>query len=354
VQLLVIWGGLMVLDVAFEARGRGSWSIFLVLTLTGAVASSLGAVVWSHAHQLDSHQAIRLWNGWVAGAFLLGGLLVVPIHYLAGSQVRAWLEANLELPSQQRLGPRGGAILLLATLLLIVAIAIQVATRFVGSLAGAARPEVALGALLPDLALFAGLIFAAFLGTTMLFAVALTHRNGRERRLARVDGLTGCLNRLAFAELYAREKERCARLELPISVVFLDLDHFKAINDKYDYGFGDLVLKEAAERVGNTVRDTDYLFRWGGEEFVVLLPHTCEDDAAIAAVRIRRTLRAKPISRDGRELRVTASFGVAGAKEPPASARELIDRASLACAGAKRTGRDRVETAAPAVAPSGG
>lgn len=344
VQLLVIWGGLMVLEVPFEIENRNDRIYFLSLVLTGSVASSLGALVWNYSRHLDFHQGFHIWQGWVVGAFLQGGLLVLLIHRLAGRRARSWLESNLELQERHSLGPRGGAVLMLSSLLLVAAIAAQVGRGFAASVAQSPDPEAELVSRLPELGLFVLLILAAMVGATSIFTVALTRRSERERYLARVDELTGCLNRFAFTEVFAREAARCKRLGLPISTVFLDIDHFKSINDDYDYATGDVVLSELSSRINGIVRDTDYLFRWGGEEFVLLLPHTSEREAELLAERVREAIRSDPFTCHGLEFGVTASFGVSGAEHPESWSRDMLNRAAQACRRAKRNGRDRVET----------
>lgn len=171
--------------------------------------------------------------------------------------------------------------------------------------------------------------------------------NEHLRRLATTDALTGAANRLAFDEAARRETERARRFGTPLSVVLLDLDHFKEVNDSHGHAFGDAVLAEVAARLRGGLRDSDVLGRVGGEEFALLLPMTDAPAALETAERLRRALRAEAVVHGGSAAVVTASFGVAPVD--PASgfeaAREAADRALYE---AKRRGRDRVEPAAPA------
>lgn len=164
-------------------------------------------------------------------------------------------------------------------------------------------------------------------------------------RQALVDGLTGLANRRHAEEALAIELTRASRFGTPLSLVVADLDSFKAVNDRYGHPSGDAVLRELADVLRDSVREIDLPARWGGEEFVLLLPSTDTVGAAQVAERVRRSLAERTIvSPDGEPMRITASFGVAS--YPPArSARELVAAADSALYEAKRAGKDRVATA---------
>ena len=164
-------------------------------------------------------------------------------------------------------------------------------------------------------------------------------------RQALVDGLTGLANRRHAEEALAIELTRASRFGTPLSLVVADLDGFKAVNDRYGHPSGDAVLRELADVLRDSVREIDLPARWGGEEFVLLLPSTDTVGAAQVADRVRRSLAERTIvSPDGEPMRITASFGVAS--YPPArSARELVAAADSALYEAKRAGKDRVATA---------
>jgi diguanylate cyclase (GGDEF)-like protein len=157
--------------------------------------------------------------------------------------------------------------------------------------------------------------------------------------------LTGCFNRRAFYELFPREVERARRLGQGLSLVFLDIDHFKRINDRFGHEFGDRVLQQLGARLQGTVRETDLLFRWGGEEFVILLGHTAAGDAPTLAERVREAVETRPFL-DGEmsgPVRVTVSVGTAGTADYPVDPDTLLARADAACYKAKEGGRNRVE-----------
>jgi diguanylate cyclase (GGDEF)-like protein len=166
-------------------------------------------------------------------------------------------------------------------------------------------------------------------------------------RQALVDGLTGLANRRAASNSLHAEAARAQRLETSLSVVLADLDRFKQVNDVHGHAVGDAVLRVFAEVLRETLRESDVAGRWGGEEFLLLLPGADEEGAAQLAERVRTALTARTIP-GAPGLRVTASFGVAE-YAGETNTEQLVAAADAALYRAKRAGRDRVERAAPAV-----
>ncbi len=160
---------------------------------------------------------------------------------------------------------------------------------------------------------------------------------------ASVDGLTGLLNR---RELDARCDAAVAlalRHGRTLSCVLLDLDHFKSINDRFGHAAGDAVLREAARRIRSCSRASDIVGRYGGEEFMLLLPETDATAAAAAAEKLRLVLSGTPFELAGIELDVTGSVGVAAWDEPMMATESLVAAADEALYQAKALGRNRVE-----------
>jgi len=164
-------------------------------------------------------------------------------------------------------------------------------------------------------------------------------------RQALVDGLTGLANRRQCEETLASELARLERFGGPLALVVADLDWFKDVNDRYGHPSGDAVLREFAQLLEETVRDVDLAGRWGGEEFLLILPGTDAAGGARVAERVRVALAGRIVlSADGSPIPVTASFGVA-ATPPASTAAELFSAADAALYEAKRNGKNRVETA---------
>jgi diguanylate cyclase (GGDEF)-like protein len=168
-------------------------------------------------------------------------------------------------------------------------------------------------------------------------------------RQALVDGLTGLANRRQCEETLAVELARLERFGGELAIVVADLDWFKDVNDRFGHPSGDAVLRELAQLLQETVRDVDLAGRWGGEEFLVILPGTDLAGGAQVAERIRVALAGRIVlSADGTPIPVTASFGVA-ATPPASTAAELFSAADAALYEAKRNGKNRVEVAPDAV-----
>lgn len=179
--------------------------------------------------------------------------------------------------------------------------------------------------------------------------IALDVQNIRLHKVAVTDVLTGAYNREFLGQRLPAEIERAVTGEQPLSLALLDVDHFKSINDQHGHDVGDEVLAEVAVRLRAAIRADDLLVRYGGEEFLVVLPRADAARAHEVAERMRVRLAAAPFEVGARQLAVCASVGVAelrmggGAAE---AAGELIRRADTALYTAKARGRNRVEVAA--------
>lgn len=166
----------------------------------------------------------------------------------------------------------------------------------------------------------------------------------RLQRAAQEDPLTGLANRRHFRELARTEIERVTRYPEPLSLVMIDLDHFKQINDTHGHHAGDQVLCLAVERLQTTLRRPDVPARWGGEEFAILLPRTALEEAGHVADRLREELSASPLACEAGALPVTLSAGVAEYRQGE-SLDEFIGRADAALYVAKNAGRNRIAIA---------
>ena len=194
--------------------------------------------------------------------------------------------------------------------------------------------------------------FLAHLGVIASFALENTVNRARLLRSGFTDVLTGWHNRRYLQVRLAEELSRARRDRTWLSCLFLDLDHFKRVNDEHGHHAGDVVLAECAHRIDGQVRSSDVAARYGGEEFVILLPATGVDDAVGLAERIRAAVAASPVALpEGGELPVTVSVGVAGIRpadetgDNKSVGERLLKMADLAMYSAKSGGRNRVARA---------
>lgn len=162
--------------------------------------------------------------------------------------------------------------------------------------------------------------------------------------MAITDGLTRIYNHRFFQELFEKEFKRASRYNTVFSLIMLDIDYFKAINDTYGHLFGDEILRDIAALVKGCLRSMDILSRYGGEEFAILLPETDLDSGILTAERIRRTVESHAFSyTDGQEIRVTVSQGVTVYPSPGVESRsDILSKADAALYEAKEAGRNCV------------
>lgn len=181
--------------------------------------------------------------------------------------------------------------------------------------------------------------------------VALLRKQHELEILAQRDALTGLYNRRQFTAMAELELARAERIPGGIALLMVDLDFFKHINDQHGHPAGDEVLRQVATLLSAGVRSTDLVARMGGEEFIVLLPHTNLENALAVAEKLRKTLRERPLLVQGVQLPVTASFGLTWlAENQKGLLPSLYAAADQALYSAKHGGRDRIEVAMPDLA----
>ena len=175
---------------------------------------------------------------------------------------------------------------------------------------------------------------------------SLRTANRENRRLATVDALTGVRNRRYLMKYLPREYQRCRRYNHPIAVLACDLDHFKLINDRFGHDVGDDVLREFCVRSGIYLRESDWLARSGGEEFIAVLPETDLAGAEVVAERIRAALATQPIRTASGPLEATVSIGAAAIDATQAAGHldhtEILRAADECLYRSKQAGRNRV------------
>ena len=306
--------------------------------------------------------------GWVAAAVIeLGGvavvlrmhrrgfrnwteLLAVSYGAVAALAITAWLGGGIETPYDRAI---------LIPLLFVAAIQpprqIFVFLGFMG-LAMAAPflydgwdPQAA-GAAAASLVILSGLSVGLNLMMSGIRAQRLAHARdeAEAREEARIDSLTGLHNRRAFEETLTVEVARARRLELPLTVAMLDIEHFKEVNDRWGHAEGDRCLREVAAALSDNVRQPDLTFRWGGDEFALILTGTAAADAEPVGDRLCERISAACERPDRSPVRIR--FAVAELRDGMASS-ELTELAGLALTGAKLAAATEADPGRDAPAP---
>jgi diguanylate cyclase (GGDEF)-like protein len=180
--------------------------------------------------------------------------------------------------------------------------------------------------------------FAVFLIVTMLLS-ALRAAHEHEKALARTDYLTGAVNKRSFCDLVELEISRCRRYRHPFTVIYADLDNFKAVNDQMGHSTGDSLLCEVVAALKRELRETDTVARLGGDEFALLLPETGQGHGQTVARRLRQSLLE---AMQTREWPVSSSFGVLTCVDAPASVDKLLHMADQLMYAVKQGGKDGI------------
>lgn len=267
-----------------------------------------------------------------AGAILFGGMVFGTLLL-----VLAAIALQIHRPPSGRGRARG----ILVTSFAIGAIAFYVRGVSVMLVADPLHAFVSPGSFQSSL-----FVAAAAAAIVSSFAFLLLHKEraeGEAARMATMDPLTGAYNRRTFHEIAERELSRIRRAGQPLSIIIVDIDHFRPVNEQHGNRVGDEVLQKVADIVRSALRQEDMLVRYGGEEFLVLLPDVPGPGAVVVAGRIRKSVEAEPIVAGGQSLALTVSVGVsARLDEGPESIESLLSRADQALSLAKQRGRNRV------------
>ncbi len=348
-ELLLLWFLALMLGVRPGLRAYRDWWRFGAAAMIAATASSLDIMLYNEAHRLPIAEGQRLWEGWIFGDLAQLCLVVAPALRLGWE--RAHLIAVTRIGAPQRDLSARNTVLLLgfvwATLAGLALLGIRLLTRALDIPQQAVTVNGEL--LLPrlgEMETFLAVLVGALLLSTMALTAALAGRGEQSAALSLRDDLTGAFNRRAFAGLFEREEERSRAVGRPLSIICFDLDQFKTINDGHGHAAGDRVLVGVAEATRGLLRAQDLLFRWGGDEFVILLSHTTSQEAAAFAELLRARIASTAVA--ATLPTVTMSVGVTTGYPGKVSADDLVRAADAAVYRAKSLGRNQV-----VAAPSG-
>lgn len=187
-------------------------------------------------------------------------------------------------------------------------------------------------------------VFGMFAYLALFYVITVTRAHKRLARMATTDSLTGLFNRRHMIALTEKELARHHRSPSNLTFMLMDIDYFKQVNDQYGHDIGDRVLGGVSQMLTDSMREQDFIGRWGGEEFLAVLPETDIEQAAVSAERIRKAIESLVIESDGKLINVTISIGITQYR-----AEELLSnaiaRADHALYEGKSAGRNRVEVA---------
>lgn len=184
---------------------------------------------------------------------------------------------------------------------------------------------------------------ALFLDIELAISVYCEAMSADWRRTSLLDELTDIRNRRGTKELISKTLALARRHGRPFCVGLMDIDHFKKVNDTFGHDAGDFILQAIAKQITDSVRETDIVGRWGGEEFIILMPETSLEAALQVCERVRRDIEGLETVFSDQKIRVTASFGVSGYVRSEETDEPVIQRADSALYAAKNKGRNRVE-----------
>lgn len=359
-----------------HVAGVGSWALACVLGGVGSILIGLrtivpdfasfvlgvGGVLLAHALQYDGvrrfvglppREALVLGTGLAGVAALAVAWAVGDTFYVRIAAFTVLGGAFLALAAWTLLAPARAERLPFAPLTgrALALCAVVALGRGAGMLAAGPAPAGGLSSSPLALAFVAVYVPATIVATVGFTLMVQDRLRAEMARLATLDPLTGVFNRRAFIDLAERELARGEREGAPASVLMLDVDHFKSINDRFGHAAGDAVLRGFAQATRDCLRRADILARYGGEEFCVLLPGTALEEALAVAERIRRAVADAPVEHGGQRVAYSISAGLADTPTCGRDLDRLLTFADRALYAAKDAGRDRVCTPREARSP---
>jgi diguanylate cyclase (GGDEF)-like protein len=332
-----------------------SWLFYIQLSFAASVCSSTGALIWGYTNHIDHSSILSIWYGWWFGIFLQSVFIAGPLMAWLWPRMLSWRQRYSKPILNTQKDVRRRILYMLSTVTAGVLLygfqtmQLSVHQSELAPLGDLAALRHALSLIQQTLWAFFW-VFAVIILFTSLMGYQL-YRHYQEtndrllqesRTLARTDGLTGLLNRRAMDEHLQTVFDRLHGTGRPASLLLLDIDHFKRINDQYGHPAGDAVICHIATLIRRIVSERDTATRYGGEEFLVLLPEAGIQDSVLLAERLRGSLAATSASYESQSIGCQVSIGVAELQAGDAGYSDWLRRADRALYEAKQTGRNRI------------
>lgn len=346
-----------------DLHGLESVVGFVMIALVASLAGSIGAFIWALTNDVGLNAAHPVWLGWWLGGWLQTLFFVAPILYVFGPAADRKL-AHIK-NSYLHLNNARGAMLAMITSFITILVCFVLVGRVVGlqqmkavdwgvgeSLSLEQAQNIVDSLSYPLFILLAVMIALSYLAyrAVMFWHSAmrgvnekLTLKNEQLINLVNRDPLTGLFNRRKVFEQLRHDFARATRLSEPMSIIMVDADRFKLINDTHGHQVGDQVIQSIASVMQECMRQYDTAGRYGGEEFIAILPNTTLDKSHIIAERLMAAINHTDIQTDRGTLKVTVSVGIAALSKSDGSGESIIDRADKALLRAKHKGRNRAE-----------
>jgi diguanylate cyclase (GGDEF)-like protein len=354
--------GYRAIPISRHLHNPGSVLFYLQLAFVGAIFSSSGALVWCYTNRIGSTALLPIWQGWWLGAFLQSVVIVAPLLAVLWPHIERWQSARRYLLVKPGADPRRSVLRLLGCVsggvLLYGYATLQLADRLLLAQSAGIPPGLAavmavvrdttwafywvMALIVAFIAFFGYQMFVHWQSLTNQLLDELRVANQRLYTLAGTDSLTGLHNRRVADERIAAEWQRARRLGHGAALLMIDIDHFKCINDSHGHPVGDEAIRMLAAEIRAMTRDIDSACRYGGEEFLIILPQVDAEGAHAFAERLRLRVAELPVACAGGTLHITISLGIALFDAAEQTHQRWIERSDHALYQAKRDGRNRV------------
>ncbi len=338
---------------------------FCFVSLLSAFTGSVGSFIWTYTIDRGINETYPVWQGWWLGGWLQALLIVAPLMFLFGEKILKTIDApKAKFESIEDWRGKFFMALILGLLVLISYVLIARMFSIAGTeaaLQGLSNEVVRLEVLnaidsltYPIFVLLGAVIVCCYFvyravhfWTDQLIKAndELANSNSQLAKLATTDVLTNIANRRSIMDSINKMYSRSLREELPLSIIMVDVDHFKRVNDVYGHIAGDAVLQQISHRMQQQLRDYDQIGRYGGEEFMVVLPNSKIDSAMVIAERIKSAISEVPMQTSEGLLNITISLGVAELSVSDGTVTTFVNRADQALLEAKDQGRNRIVVA---------